>query len=345
MQARNKNNQTLVVLCPWKGEKDLSDFKIGKLVTVCVFLLSLAIAEPAHCKVVKDDLYAVQAIGNDVWACGYHGLIVHSKDKGESWSIQESNKEESFFDICFVNNREGWIIGSYGTILHTGNGGLSWEPQVSKVNLMLFDGFFLDSQTGWVCGQEGTLLYTNNGGKTWEQKPQLMDFDFYGLYFLDVNHGWVVGEFGVIYKTDDGGKSWEKQKNPAEISYLTGSQECFFRIIFDQAGPGYVFFMDGGLLVTKDMGNLWEIVPKVTVNHFFNGAVNKDKLWAVGQRGTLVYYYDDVAHSFPLNTKRHLLSISFSADGYGILVGSAGTVFMTLDDGKTWTRKILIPGK
>ena len=301
-------------------------------------VLFLAVHSFAFGEKVKNDFLAVQVIGNEAWVVGSKGIILNSKDKGENWSIQKSDTCESFSDVCFIDGKHGWAIGAYGMIMHTEDGGQTWKTQDSKVDVMLFDVLFLDTRTGWVCGQEGTVLHTLDGGETWEDLPPVMEFDLYGLHFSDVNHGWVVGEFGVIYKTGDGGRGWIKQKSPIEISYLTGAQQCIFKVVFDKkARHGYAFFMNGGLLFTKDGGDGWDVVPQVTENHFFEGCIYNNRLWIVGQKGSLYTYYDEKIHEIKLSTKRDLVGISFGSDGYGIVVGTGGTLLRTFDSGKTYS--------
>ena len=48
------------------------------------------------------------------WIAGYDegGLILHTKDGGETWTRQESNIERTIYDIEFIDSQNGWACGS-----------------------------------------------------------------------------------------------------------------------------------------------------------------------------------------------------------------------------------------
>ena len=78
--------------------------------------------EPAF----RDNFYSAEIRGGLGWIAGYYGTILHSKDRGLSWELQDSKTREALFRVVFINDKAGWASGSYGTILHTRNGGQNW---------------------------------------------------------------------------------------------------------------------------------------------------------------------------------------------------------------------------
>ncbi|MCX6256848.1 MAG: YCF48-related protein [Bacteroidia bacterium] len=51
------------------------------------------------------------------WAVGYEGLIAHSTNGGESWTILQPITNQSIYSVSFINENLGWAVGSSGMIL------------------------------------------------------------------------------------------------------------------------------------------------------------------------------------------------------------------------------------
>ena len=71
---------------------------------------------------MADKFYDVPVQAGNIWAVRYFGKIVHSKDGGRSFSVQQSGGTNSLFGVSFADPREGWPVGEQGTIIHTGEG-------------------------------------------------------------------------------------------------------------------------------------------------------------------------------------------------------------------------------
>src|SRR5919108_3298777 len=79
--------------------------------------------EPAY----RDNFYDVVVRGPESWIVGYYGTILHSRDRGLTWIIQNSKTREALFRVAFLDRNTGWVSGSYGTFLTTRDGGKSWQ--------------------------------------------------------------------------------------------------------------------------------------------------------------------------------------------------------------------------
>src|SRR4030042_5148406 len=44
------------------------------------------------------------------WAAGDSGIIVHTRDGGQSWEVQQSNISGQILDIFFINEQQGWAL-------------------------------------------------------------------------------------------------------------------------------------------------------------------------------------------------------------------------------------------
>ena len=166
--------------------------------------------------------------------------------------------------------------------------------------------------------------------------------------------GWIAGEFGVIFQTQDGGKNWLKQKSPVEVSFSSGESRNLFALLFPKPHTGYAFGLDGVVLKSRD-GTHWEIIRQRSdvngatgANHLFAAAAFGERLWAVGERGTLLQahantdrWQQQAGSGIPRSS---LNAIAFGQDGLGIVVGNRGLVLRTDDGGTTWQRlKMEIP--
>lgn len=222
----------------------------------------------------------------------------------------------------FIDNDIGWIPYATGRstalvrrgLLHTTDGGRTWDT-VATPGSSPGTAFFPDKSHGWfyTAGMGGSIYRTSDGGATWESAHAAMPliddrvFNPRTLYFRDSLHGVAAGDNGVIVSTSDGGDSW----NIAGDGFSVEGWRYFSDISFSDDLTGWAI---GGSQVglvarTTDGGQHW------TGNHL-DPAVDCCEM-----RG-----------------------ISFSQDGWGIIVGSFPLV--TLDEGNTWNELHLpeVPG-
>jgi photosystem II stability/assembly factor-like uncharacterized protein len=296
---------------------------------------------------VNENFYGVEIVGNDAWIVGYYGTIFHSNDRGLTWELQSSPTRSALFKARFANRSTGWINGSYGTVLHTSDGGKNWRAQPSGTNEHLFGSFWLDENRGWVVGSRGTTLRTDDSGRSWRNLNVPGDFTFSAVSFVNETHGWLVGEFGVIFQTRNGGTSWLKQKSPVEVSFASGESRNLFALVFTDQNTGYSFGLDGLVLKTRD-GRRWETARHGTnidsrggANHLFAATRFDRRIWAVGERGTLLQSDSEGNHwrqSESEIPRTSLNGIAFGKDGFGLVVGNRGIILRTENGGRTWQR-------
>lgn len=304
--------------------------------------------EPA----LQENFYGAVVRGQRCWIVGYYGAVLHSADQGATWEIQPSGTRRALFRATFVTDEKGWIVGSYGTVLHTQNAGKSWLLQRSGSQEHLLGVDFISEREGWAVGSRGTILYTNDGGASWMDRSLKEDVILNSVSFVTPRRGWVAGEFGVIYHTRDGGKNWLKQKSPIEVSFESGQSRNLFQLLFPAANAGWAFGLDGVILKTRN-GERWEVASSdgaspnpLPAHHLFAAAQFNGKLWAVGERGTVLESemgkenWRRAEFPFPPVT---LNGIGFSAVGFGLVVGNRGLVFRTLDGGRQWVRIRIVP--
>jgi photosystem II stability/assembly factor-like uncharacterized protein len=308
--------------------------------------------EPAF----RENFYGVHILDDRAWVVGYYGTILHSKDKGITWEIQTAPTRNALFRVRFASPEKGWIAGSYGTVLNTRDGGGKWDAQRTGSSEHLLGMDWADEKLGWVVGSRGAILRTVDGGRAWSDSSLGEDLILSGVSFVNPTLGWAAGEFGVIYHTRDGGKSWRKQQSPVEVSFASGESRNLFALLFLDSQNGWAFGLDGVILRTKD-GARWEVARRneetggAPRHHLFAATVFDSRLWAVGERGTLLHADSDgkiwrqsKAEIPPVS----LNDIAFGKNGFGLIVGNRGVILRTVNGGSTWERLRIVtqgPGK
>jgi photosystem II stability/assembly factor-like uncharacterized protein len=64
--------------------------------------------------------------GNEGWAVGRFGTIIHTTDSGDSWALQTNPATTTLFDVDFSDSNHGIACGQ-DIILHTSDGGQIWH--------------------------------------------------------------------------------------------------------------------------------------------------------------------------------------------------------------------------
>ena len=231
------------------------------------------------------------------WASGDLSTVVSTENGGETWSAQRIEVSQVgltedialaipdliYYDVHFLNEKEGWMVGEYGNIRHTTDGGKTWDSQHQSLldqmtrasrDVMalpaLFRIRFWDSQKGLAIGASGDIIGTQDGGQYWYfiakegdrgalslQQPRLVEnvppVHLYNL-FLDPSPNGpvvVVGASGVAMQSSSGGATWEISKLPLEIyTWINGAD-------FNENGKGVVVGGKGLILRTEDWGKTW----------------------------------------------------------------------------------------
>lgn len=84
-------------------------------------------------------LRAIQFVGKDLgWLVGITSVnddeergpskILTTTDGGATWTVQ-FNAPRSFYDVCFVDARDGWVVGDRASVYQTVDGGKRWRQQ------------------------------------------------------------------------------------------------------------------------------------------------------------------------------------------------------------------------
>lgn len=187
-----------------------------------------------------EHLVAVFTLGNQAWASGFDGILLHSSDGGATWETQNSGvsseTQKSVTSMClqglyFLNPNLGWAVGWSGIILRTEDGGKNWKEiktahtdsagkTVDVATWSLTTVYFKDEKNGWATGFSGELLRSHDGGLTWEALKSGVQAEIQSIQMDKTGRLWSAADDQVIY-SEDGGETWTAQKMGEHVNVFT----------------------------------------------------------------------------------------------------------------------------
>lgn len=259
------------------------------------------------------------------WATGEQGTIIHTRNAGEVWTVQNSGTEETLTGLSFVHSETGWIAGSSGTILSTKDGGDNWEPQKSGTEDFLSSIWFINEKEGWAAGAEGLILKTEDGGESWSQHSTGYGNDISNIQFTSAETGWAVSSFDGLIKTEDSGETWTKVVENSQLQsvqfldentgWAAGGEYILHttdggenwstvyegdhpvnitEVSFADQANGMAVGPGDGIIRTDDGGKSWKLEYAGEANPLITDVVFTDPeiAWAVSPLGTVLHYND-----------------------------------------------------
>jgi photosystem II stability/assembly factor-like uncharacterized protein len=179
-------------------------------------------------------------------------------------------------------------------------------------------------------GDRGYIVYTDNNGESWQRAKTPAGLPLLNsVYFSDANTVWAVGHDSIILKSVDQGKEWTQAYASAK------DQRPLMDIVFLDASHGIAVGAYGAFLETTDAGKTW------TSRQVIPAAVKPAKKAAPagrgerGARGNAAAAEDEADKG---DEDKHLNAIIKLGEGKLFIAGEAGTMLLSVDAGKTWTR-------
>jgi photosystem II stability/assembly factor-like uncharacterized protein len=218
-------------------------------------------------------LTAVSAVDAQVWAVGHDGMILHSTDAGEHWTIQrkdpwkpanvggEPTEGAPLLDVLFVDARRGFAIGAYSLALQTADGGETWQPMTVAVKAK-DDADEIEDDPADKAGKKDT--FTAEQLKVGQEAtPHLNAITRTGSGAL-----FIVGERGSAFRSRDQGATWQRQQLPYDGS--------MFGVIGYEGDHVLAFGLRGHAYESSDLGEHWNRVQTGTELSLMGGAATAD---------------------------------------------------------------------
>lgn len=271
-------------------------------------------------------------------------------------------------DIVPVADKFYVSAGERGHILLS-NDGANWQQMPVPLQSNLNSIYFADEKHGWAVGHDASILHSSDGGQSWVIQQFLPDLDkpLFDVFFKDASHGIAVGAYGMFYRSSDGGKTWQsefhpelaseddqallaelKETDPEAYAAETESVLPHFNRLYADGSTLYLVGEAGFFAKSLDFGATWQRQPE-----FYNGSLfgitrtPQLSLITVGLRGH-VFRSTDQGQSWQqiqVPSPATLNSVLSTTDGNVYLLGNAGTLLVSKDDGMTFSAMHQADGK
>lgn len=200
-------------------------------------------------------------------------------------------------------------------------------------------------------GERGHIIYSDDEGQTWTQGKVPVSVTLTALDFGSENHGWAVGHSGVVLHTEDAGANWELQLTGIEVAKLAiaskKEQIADMEERIEQAPESekgdLEWALDDLLFSLENTEADLEIGP---VNPLLGVWFENDQHgFAIGAYGMALRTKDggkswkDWAPKIDNPQGFHLNSITAITGGALVIVGEAGQIHVSVDNGDTWERR------
>ncbi len=286
-------------------------------------------------------LYDVQFIDPDLgWAVGSSGVILHTRDGGESWSLQPSLVPYTLQDVCFVNSESGYVVGGWyepdtglsrGLILRTSNGGKSWTPLSHDLPwlrklLALADGTLVASGD-WSPVFLSSVFVSHDRGLSWQAADANLALQSNSISLLDAGL-LATDQQGVLFSIPYG------VPEPRAISTMGGS---LLMAANDQSAIATT--PEGGVIISRDFGRTW--IPLNLQLPFTPSTAcvsPTGEVWLAGTPGDRILKVDSrgMPELFDTGVNVAIRAIYYLDQNRGWAVGGFGMILTTRDGGRTW---------
>ncbi len=195
------------------------------------------------------------------FCAGYFGRIMKSTDKGDTWKVLDTDVNELFIKIFFINTKTGWALTYDSNKLYrTIDSGYTWTfiTQIDS-NKMISDFLFINENTGFITGDFNSIIRTDDGGKTWST-INITNTTWSGassIFFLNEKFGLVCINSFSLYKTQDGGITWRQVSENRSFENITKIFYTDSLRIFVTGGVDFPEHQVGCLDKTVDGGKYW----------------------------------------------------------------------------------------
>ncbi|MCU7929869.1 MAG: hypothetical protein KZQ90_03635 [Candidatus Thiodiazotropha sp. (ex Codakia rugifera)] len=299
----------------------LSLFMIG--LSGCEAPLDLALVEreidlPIH---RFDQLKAAASNHRQIVTVGDFGTVLTSVDQGESWQRTQLPSKSSLISVASCEDGSFAAIDTVRKVWITDAKGDDWQAvQLETMESPM--SISCDPQGRlWVTASFSTLIHSDETRETWQEVSQQEDMQFTAIQWLDREHAIVTGEFGSLYFTQDGGESWERGSDIPNEFYPMATW-------FRSMDEGWVAGLSGTILHTNDRGVTWTRQTSVSNSPIYNLIPQGDRLYAVGDSGTLLQLTDNHWGRVP-NAPRlfsYLITAVPQGDEKLLVMGGQGTI-------------------
>lgn len=276
--------------------------------------------------------------GNDVWAVGDSGAILHWD--GSAWTKVPSNTTAHLFGVAMATASRGWAVGSDGALLEWN--GAAWRVLPPKSD----DGYQAIALVpgaqpvhAWVPGDKGGVgFFLYYDGVEWKDKIgdyyPIFGGTVYDVAMVSAGDGWAVGHklsgatmVGQVLHWD--GARWNTFSNPADELYGVHLLSAADGWSVGEAGAAYRWNGAAWSKVATPRTDLLRDVHLLTAS---DG-------WAVGAAGAILRWNGSTWTDYTAAAiSQELRSVAMASAVDGWAVGDGGVILRW--NGSAWQKVV-----
>ncbi|MFA7056669.1 MAG: chitobiase/beta-hexosaminidase C-terminal domain-containing protein [Candidatus Cloacimonadales bacterium] len=276
-----------------------------------------------------------------IWTVGTSGKVAYSADHGQTWVLQTTPNNDTYYRISMNTAGTGYIACNKGTpgvakLLKTTNFGTTWTALPIGTPGELTN--FAVEQYGnlvVVACDSGTISYSPDNGTTWNHHETLVNSRLNGIA-MNGSEGYAVGWGGLVVKTTN---SWQTVQ-VVENDWAYNSQD----VIYDANGQVMLAGFYGTVAKSTD-GATWVEKTVSSVDNYSISLIDQNNWYLVGDKGTIFKTtnagttYDKIfVQPLEDNAVGLLQTSHFFNANVGMVTGkTTGVIYRTINGGNTWT--------
>lgn len=220
------------------------------------------------------------------WAAGHDGVVLHTMDGGENWTLQREdlNGDKPLFSIHFNDALNGFAVGLFGNAQQTSDGGKTWTQLTVETgdepDHHLY-GIFGDASTAlYIAGEAGLIYRSADRGLTWTTIKTSNPGSFWAGLQLKDGSLLAVGQRGHIFSSADQGATWTEVPS--------GTQQSLTNVV--QLGNGDVVAVGlaGTTLRSSDGGKTFTLHERADRVPLMAAVGSNDAALMFGGSGVIV---------------------------------------------------------
>lgn len=126
-------------------------------------------------------LYAIEAVGDDLYIAGEQGLLLRSSDRGERFTPVNSPSKGTYFGLVTGTNGELLLYGLRGRAFWSGDAAANWTEVDTGTRTSISAGARLADGSLLLASQVGELMQSRDNGRSFRTVPHADPLPVAGL--------------------------------------------------------------------------------------------------------------------------------------------------------------------